>query len=85
MDKDRLNGIKYVLSEYKGNCRGFQVENGIQLNVNTILVLKNAGQTYTGYGFDGHVASHMVRDLFLNKSVAHKKKQGASNPIMYNL
>ena len=64
------------MSEYKANCEVFEVEKWYQL-VNTILALK-AGQTYTGYGFDGHVASHMVRNLFLNKSVAHKKKQGAS-------
>ena len=52
---------------------------------NIIQDQKNHGQTYTGYGFDGQVASNKVRDLYINKSVAHKKKRGASNPIIYNL
>lgn len=86
MDKGRLNGIKYVLSEYKGLIvEVFEVEKWYPIKRQYNPGTKKAGQTYTGYGFDGHVASHMVRDLFLNKSVAHNKKQGASNPIMYNL
>ena len=36
-------------------------------------------------GFDGEVALNKVRNLYINKSVAHKKKKGASNPIIYNL
>ena len=37
------------------------------------------------YGFDGQVAPDIIRDKYINKSVAHKKKHGASNPITLNL
>lgn len=86
MDKDRLDGIKYVLSEYKGLIvEVFEVEKWYPIKRQYNPGTKKAGQSYTGYGFDGHVAQNSFRNLYLNKSVAHKKKQGASNPIMYNL
>jgi hypothetical protein len=86
MDKDRLEGIKYVLSEYKGLIvEVFEVEKWYPIKRQYNPGTKKAGKTYTGFGFDGHVAPNPVRNKFLNKSVAHKKKRGASNPIMYNL
>ncbi len=86
MDKHRLDGIKYVLSEYKGLIvEVFEVEKWYPIKRQYNPGTKKAGQTYTGYGFDGHVAPHSVRNLFFNKSVAHKKKKGSSNPIMYKL
>ena len=36
-------------------------------------------------GFDGDVAEKSVRTIYLNKSIAHVKKQGAANPIRYTL
>ena len=84
--KARLTGIKYVLSEYKGLIvEVFEVEKWYPIKRQYNPGTKKAGQYYTGYGFDGHIAHNSVRDLFINKSVAHKKKQGASNPIKYNL
>lgn len=86
MDKSRLVGIKYVLSEYKGLIvEVFEVEKWYPIKRQYNPGSKKAGKTYTGYGFDGHVAPNLVRNKFLNKSVAHKKKRGASNPITYNL
>lgn len=86
MDKSRLVGIKYVLSEYRGLIvEVFEVEKWYPIKRQYNPGSKKAGKTYTGYGFDGHVAPNLVRNKFLNKSVAHKKKRGASNPITYNL
>ena len=86
MDKDRLDGIKYVLSEFKGLIvEVFEVKKWYPIKRQYNPGTKKAGKTYTGFGFDGHVAPNPVRNKFLNKSVAHKKKRGASNPIMYNL
>ena len=86
MDKSRLNGIKYVLSEFRGQIvEVFEVEKWYPINRKYNSGSKKAGQIYIGYGFDGQVATNSVRNLYLNKSVAHKKKRGASNPIMYNL
>ena len=85
MDKDRLDGIKYVLSEYKGLIvEVFEVKKWYPIKRQYNPGTKKAGQSYTGYGFDGNVAPHTIRNLYLNKSIAHKKN-GSSNPIMYNL
>lgn len=86
MNKNRLPTIKYVLSEFKGLIvEVFEVEKWYSIKRQYNPGTKKAGQTYTGYGFDGHVAPKNIRNLFLNKSIAHKKKHGASNPIIYNL
>ena len=85
MDKDRLVGIQYVLSEYKGLIvEVFEVEKWYPIKRQYNPGTNKAGQSYTGYGFDGHVAPHTIRNLYLNKSIAHKKN-GSSNTIMYNL
>jgi hypothetical protein len=86
MDASRLDGIKYVLSEFKGLIvEVFEVINWYPIKRQYNPGAKKAGQSYTGYGFDGHVAPKSVRDLYINKSVAHKKKRGAAFPIIYNL
>ena len=86
MDKSRLGGIKYVLSEYRGLIvEVFEVAKWYPIKRQYNPGSQKAGTTYAGYGFDGHVAPNPVRNKFLNKSVAHKKKRGASNPIIYNL
>lgn len=86
MNKSRLKGIKYVLSEYRGLIvEVFEVEKWYPIKRQYNPGSKKAGKTYIGYGFDGHVAPDIVRNEFLNKSVAHKKKRGASNPVIYNL
>lgn len=86
MKDPRAGKIKYVLSEYKGLIvEVFEVHKWYAIERQYNPGSKKSGQTYIGYGFDGQVASNKVRDLYINKSVAHKKKMGASNPIIYNL
>ena len=74
-----------VLSEFKGLIvEVFEVKKWYPIKRQYNPGTKKAGQSYTGYGFDGNVAPHTIRNLYLNKSIAHKKN-GSSNPIMYNL
>ncbi len=82
-----LNGaLTYVLSEYKGLIvEVFHVHRWYAINRTYNPGSNKAGKTYVGYGFDGVVADAALRDLYINKSIAHKKKRGASNPITYNL
>ena len=86
MKDPRAGHIKFVLSEFKGLIvEVFEVNKWYAIERQYNTGSKKSGQTYIGYGFDGQVASNKVRDLYINKSVAHKKKRGASNPIIYNL
>jgi len=86
MKDPRAGHIKYVLSEYKGLIvEVFEVNKWYAIERAYNPGSKKHGQTYTGYGFNGQVASNKIRGLYINKSVAHKKKRGASNPIIYNL
>tara|TARA_B110000114_G_C14999044_1_gene359879 strand:+ start:159 stop:914 length:756 start_codon:yes stop_codon:yes gene_type:complete len=86
MKDPRAGQIKYVLSEYKGLIvEVFEVNKWYAIQRQYNPGSKKSGQTYIGYGFDGEVALNKVRNLYINKSVAHKKKRGASNPIIYNL
>jgi len=39
----------------------------------------------TGFGFNGKPAPKEIRDLYINKSVAHKKSKGQANVIRYKL
>ena len=86
-----LPQIKYVLSEYRGLIvEVFEVENWYpkQRGKNkTIDKEKNIKIQIevTGYGFNGVVAPKEIRNLYINKSVAHTKKRGAAQVIRYNL
>lgn len=46
---------------------------------------KKYGQTKIGYGFDGIQAPDEIRNLYINKSIAHTKKRGAASAIRYNI
>jgi hypothetical protein len=87
----KLPQIKYVLSEYRGLIvEVFEVENWYpkQRGKNkTIDKEKNIKiqVEVTGYGFNGVVAPDEIRNLYINKSVAHTKKRGAAQVIRYNL
>ncbi len=82
----RLEKIKYVLSEYRGLIiEVFEVENWYPNKRPYGMNTKKAGQYYTGYGFNGHIAEKSVRDLYINKSIAHKKVKGRANPLTYNI
>ena len=85
IDKNKLNKIKYVLSEYRGLivevfkvCGWYPKERGYN------PTSKKAGQKYTAYGFNGEVADDAIRNKYINKTLAHNKAQGQSNPILYS-
>lgn len=82
--KNRLEDIKYVLSEYRGLIiEVFEVEKWYEVTRTYGINCINAGKTYTAYGFDGKIAEDSVRDLYINKSIADRKVKGRSNPISY--
>lgn len=84
--KDRIKGLKYVLSEYRGLIiEVFKVDEWYPKERPYNSNSKKAGQTYTGYGFNGHIAEDEVRNKYINKSITHKKVKGRSNPISYTL
>lgn len=101
--KDKLNQLKYVLSEYKGlivevfevDENGWYVKNrGKNKTVrdsNKKPVLDGKGKIKKevvetdGYGFNGNIAPEAIRNLYRNKSVAHKKTKGQANVIRYKL
>jgi hypothetical protein len=84
--KDKLNQVKYVLSEYRGLIvEVFIVENWYEKERGYLPNSKKHGQTKIGYGFNGVSAPDEIRNQYINKSIAHTKKQGAASPIRYNL
>lgn len=77
----RLDKIKYALSEYKG----------LIVEVYTIYewypvdaVDKN-GKPKIRWGFNGKIADNEVRNKYIDRSVAHLKQRGNTNPIRLNL
>lgn len=84
--KDKLKQLKYVLSEYRGLIvEVFEVKTWYEKNRGFGPKAKKHGQTKIGYGFDGEVAPYNIRNLYINKSIAHTKKKGAAQVIRYNL
>jgi uncharacterized protein len=79
--KEKLNKIKFALSEYRGLIvEVFEVDEWYEVPV----VDKN-GKQKIRWGFNGKVASDEIRNKYINKSVAHAKKRGAANPIYYKI
>lgn len=79
--KDKMPTLKYALSEYKGLIvEVFAIDDWYPVETTD----KN-GKSKTRWGFNGNVAEQAVRSLYVNTSVAHVKRQGASNPIRYVL
>lgn len=91
ISESRLPQIKYVLSEFRGLIvEVFKVSNWYpkqRPKNKTIDKERNIKiqVEVTGYGFDGIVAPDEIRNLYINKSVAHLKKKGAAQVIRYNL
>ncbi len=101
--KDKVNHLKYVLSEYKGlivevfkvDDNGWYVKprgkNKTVFDENKKPILDDKGKRKKevveedGYGFNGKIAPEEIRNLYINKSVAHKKTKGQANVIRYNL
>jgi len=86
---------RYVLSEYKGLIvEVFEVAGNwyekqrpknktigkddkgkkIQIKIDSIC-----------YGFNGEVAPDEIRNLYINKCIAHKKLRGQANPVRLKL
>jgi hypothetical protein len=87
----RLPQIKYVLSEYRGLIvEVFKVENWYpkqrpkNKTIDKVKKIKTQIEV-TGYGFNGVQAPVEIRNLYINKSVAHIKQRGAAQVIRYNL
>lgn len=84
--KSRLNQLKYVLSEYRGLIvEVFEVVEWYEKERGYLPHPKKFGQTKIGYGFNGFPAPEEIRNLYLNKSIAHTKKKGAASAIRYNI
>ena len=101
--KDKVNQLKYVLSEYKGlivevikvDDNGWYVKkrgkNKTVRDENKYPILDDKGKRKKevveedGYGFNGKIAPDEIRNLYINKSVAHKKTKGQANVIRYIL
>lgn len=81
ISKDRINKLKFVLSEYRGLIvEVFEVDNWYE-----VPTIDKNGKEKIRWGFNGKVASAEIRNKYINKSVAHAKKQGAANPIYYKI
>lgn len=89
--ESRLSQIKYVLSEYRGLIvEVFEVDNWYsKVRTKNKTIDKNTKRKepieVTGYGFNGKVAPDEIRNLYLNKSVAHVKRRGTAQVIRFNL
>jgi len=82
--EDKIPKLKYVLSEYKGLIvEVFEVKNWYPVKVAYNPGSKREGEMRTRYGFEGIVAPEAIRNIYLNKSVAHHKKQGMAWPLLY--
>lgn len=82
--KKRTSTIKYVLSEYQGLIiEVFKVDEWYPVERTYGVKCKKAGGKYTAFGFNGHIAEDAMRNLYINKSIANKKKKGRANPISY--
>lgn len=75
IDKTRIPGLKYVLSEYTG----FIVE---VFEVHRWYNIETANGKIR-WAFEGVQASDEIRSLYLNRAI--QKKRGAANPISYRL
>ena len=79
INKNRINELEYALSEFQGIIIGvFKINKWYAASTENNKINKR-------WGFDGEDAPKEIKDLYLNKSIAHVKKKGAANPIRYNI
>jgi hypothetical protein len=77
---------KYVLSEYKGLIvEVFEVDKWYTQKRGYGENAKKYGKMRDGSSFSGKIAGAKIRKRYLNKSIAHLKKKGATFPIKYSL
>jgi len=77
--EQKRKSIKFALAEY---C-------GIVIEVFEILewyeIHTPDNKRKNRWGFNGQIAKQVIREKYLNKTLAHTKKKGAANPIRYRL
>jgi hypothetical protein len=79
MDKNNNPKRKYVLSEYRGLIvEVFEVDKWFIQERGYTSKAKRHGETRKGVAFEGKVADDDIRNLYINKSIAHHKKRGAA-------
>jgi hypothetical protein len=79
INKNRIDQLKFALSEYQGIIIGvFKINKWYPMNTDNNKINKR-------WGFNGEEASDELKHIYLNKSIAHVKKKGAANPIRYKL
>ncbi len=77
--ESRRKSTKYALSEYSGIIiEVFEISQWFQVET-------PHNKRRSRWGFEGVVADKLIRDQYVNKSIAHTKKRGAANPIRYRL
>lgn len=79
INEKKARGLEYALAEYQGIIIGvFKIKDWYTVETEENKIKKRLG-------FDGEEASDELKNIYLNKSIAHVKKKGASNPIRYKL
>ena len=77
VSESRIKNIKYALSEFEGII--------IEVyKINEWYKVEKKGESIR-WGFNGEIAIDIIRNKYLNKSIAHTKKRGAANPIRYKI
>mgnify|MGYP001464000346 FL=1 len=79
MCKNRCKKVKFVFAEYRGLI--LEVYKPSKWDPQTVEEVN--GRKKTRMAFVGVEAEKSIRDMYLNKSVAHFKKKGSQNPIRY--
>ena len=79
INKKRINDLENALSEFQGIIIGvFKINNWYSVTTEDNKINRR-------WGFDGEDAPQEIKDIYLNKSIAHTKRKGAANPIRYNI
>jgi hypothetical protein len=79
ISEKKTKELDYALAEYQGIIIGvFKIDNWYAVETDNNKINKR-------WGFNGSEASLELKNLYLNKSIAHVKKPGAANPIRYQL
>ena len=87
---NKTNIVKYALAEFEGIIiEVYKIKDWYRVKPKDFNDRNNdfkiKANSTVRWGFDGYVAEKSVRTIYLNKSIAHVKKQGAANPIRYTL
>ena len=77
VSESRIKNIKYALSEFEGII--------IEVyKINEWYKVEKERKSVR-WGFNGEIAEDIIRNKYINKSIAHTKKRGAANPIRYKI